>query len=174
MNRRAVKGAGNDTGQTDQSVPSVGTVLPDHAHLTIYDVARAAGVAAVDGVASAVQAGSGELPDRRARPSGRRASSATGRGGWSVPCPNAAPGCWRRRGRHRQPGVLRDDPRRGARGPAIAASRCSMVETQESESAERAALDRLMPRWSTARSSVRPGCPTPRSARWPSASRWCC
>ena len=43
MNRRAGNGAGSESGEADQAVPSVGTVLPDHTHLTIYDVARAAG-----------------------------------------------------------------------------------------------------------------------------------
>ena len=45
MNRPAGENAENEVGQTEQSVPNVGTVLPDHTHLTIYDVARIAGVA---------------------------------------------------------------------------------------------------------------------------------
>ena len=116
MNRRAVEGAGNDTGQTDQSVPSVGTFLPDHAHLTIYDVARAAGVA--PSTVSRALSKPGRVSYKTAEHVRQVAERARLRHR-----PDRADGVRTRQrhaghpgGRHRQPGVLRDDPGSRARG----------------------------------------------------------
>ena len=144
MNRRAVKGAGNDTGQTDQSVPSVGTFLPDHAHLTIYDVARVAGVAPST-VSRALS-----KPGRVSYKTAEHVRQVAERLGYRT-------GQMERTVSERGTGILvvvvADIANPVFFGMIRGAERAAqdrgftvlLLETQESESTERAALDRLIP-----------------------------
>ena len=120
-----VRALGNEARQTDQSVPNVGTVLPDHGDLTIYDVARAAGVA--PSTVSRALSKPGRVSFKTAEHVRQVAEELGYRSG-----PDGAHGvrtghrnAGRRGGRHRQPRLLRDDPRGGARQRGSAASRCS-------------------------------------------------
>ena len=72
MDEDAGDEADGDRGHTERPAPPSRLVIPGNSHLTIYDVARAAGVAPSTVSRALSKPGRGQLPDRRASPPGRR------------------------------------------------------------------------------------------------------
>jgi len=145
MNRRAGNGAGSESDGADQAAPSVGTVLPDHTHLTIYDVARAAGVA--PSTVSRALSKPGRVSFKTAEHVRRVADSLGYRTG-QMERPVSE------RGTGILVVVVADIANPVFHGMIRGAERAArdrgftvlLLETQESESTEREALDRLIPK----------------------------
>jgi LacI family transcriptional regulator len=144
MNPDAADGASGDRGPDEQSVPLTGLVMPGEAQLTIYDVARAAGVA--PSTVSRALSKPGRVSFKtaeRVRQVAEQLGYRTGRMERAVS----------ERGTGMLVVVVADIANPVFFGMIRGAERAAndlgftvlLLETQESESTERVALDRLMP-----------------------------